>query len=270
MVFFRTYKQLTKKHTKRRMYIKIFVYLCNEVFIVGKHNNKIINNIMSVRFYTSGEEFVNSVTHFVGMLLAPVMLILLIAVMSDNDIFVFSEGDVDLFSSISTKLLGAIMFCAGVFILYTSSTIYHWVQPGHLKSIFRYIDHISIYVLIAASYTPILICAIGGILGWVMFFIMWTFVVLGAIYKIFFLTKWPRLSLALYLTMGWSCIFIAVPVWQKLPASALSCIFAEGFFYTAGSYFFVHDNRKYFHALWHVFVLLGTISHFAAVWIIMA
>lgn len=202
----------------------------------------------------SREEIANSLTHLAGALLAPVMLILLLATMSP-------EGQY--------KLLAAAMFCSGVFLLYTSSTCYHWALPGRLKSVLRYIDHINIYVLIAASYTPILICAIGGVLGWTMFFVMWALALLGAVYKIFFLKRWRRLSLGLYLLMGWSCVFIAVPVWQSLPASALCMILAEGIFYTSGSYFFMHDSRPYYHTFWHIFVLLGTLSHFAAVWIIM-
>lgn len=207
-----------------------------------------------MKIQNSREEKVNSLIHLTGVLLAPVMLILLLTTMSP-------EGRYNLFA--------AIMFCSGVFLLYTASTIYHWALPGRLKRIFRYVDHINIYVLIAASYTPILVCAVGGVTGWTMFFALWTFVLLGAVYKIFFLTRWPRLSLGLYLLMGWSFVFIAVPAWQNLPASALLMILAEGIFYTSGSYFFVHDSRPYFHALWHIFVLLGTISHFAAVWIIL-
>lgn len=223
-----------------------------------------------MRFYTSGEEVINGVTHFVGVVLAPVMLMLLLAAISDNGAAAASSGCGTVLSYGASKLLASIVFCAGAFMLYTSSAIYHWMLPGRLKNILRYADHINIYVLIAASYTPILICVVGGTLGWAMFFVLWGFALLGAVYKIFFLTRWPRLSLTLYLIMGWSCVFIAVPVWQNLPVPSLACIFAEGFFYTVGSYFFVHDSRRYFHALWHVFVLLGTVSHFAAVWIIMA
>jgi len=151
--------------------------------------------------------------------------------------------------------------------MYASSTVYHWTLPGKLKNYLRYFDHISIYVLIAASYTPVLICGVGGETGWVMFCILWGFVIFGAFYKIFFLGKYPRVSLGIYLAMGWSGLFIARPVWNSLPTVALWFLFAEGLFYTIGSYFFARDlKHAYYHAVWHLFVLCGTLSHFAAMW----
>lgn len=203
----------------------------------------------------SKEEITNSLTHLAGVLMAPVMLVLLLVTMSPEGRY---------------KLFAAIVFCSGVFLLYMASAFYHWALPGRLKNVLRYIDHINIYVLIAASYTPILVCSVGGVLGWTMFGVLWGFAVLGALYKVFFLHRWPKLSLGLYLLMGWSCVFIAVPVWQNVPKSALPMILAEGIIYTSGSYFFMHDSRHYYHAYWHGFVLMGTICHFVAVWIIMA
>lgn len=203
----------------------------------------------------SKEEIANSLTHLAGVLMAPVMLLLLLVTMSPGGRY---------------KLFAAIVFCSGVFLLYMASAFYHWALPGRLKSVLRYIDHINIYVLIAASYTPILVCSVGGMLGWTMFGVLWGFAVLGAFYKVFCLHRWPKLSLGLYLLMGWSCVFIAVPVCQNVPLSALAMILAEGIVYTAGSYFFMYDSRHYYHAYWHGFVLVGTICHFVAVWIIMA
>ena len=96
----------------------------------------------------------------------------------------------------------AIIFSISVLFMYTASTVYHWTPPGKAKKILRYFDHINIYVLIAASYTPILIVSVGGVLGWIMFAIMWILVLAGSFYKIFFLGKYPRLSLFIYLIMG--------------------------------------------------------------------
>lgn len=168
------------------------------------------------------------------------------------------------------SILGVLVFSISVFLMYTSSTIYHWVLPGKLKRILRYFDHINIYVLIAASYTPILLCAIGGTIGWIMLTFLWSMVIFGSFYKVLFLNKYPRLSLGIYLAMGWSIVFIAVPLWNALPAAALWWLVAEGFFYTTGSYFYAHDSKhSYFHAIWHLFVLGGTISHFAVVWCVL-
>ncbi|MCH5182455.1 MAG: hemolysin III family protein [Prevotellaceae bacterium] len=200
------------------------------------------------------EEVANTVTHLAGAVLAPLMTAVLAA-----------AGGGSL-----RHLLSALTFGFGVLALYTASTVYHFAMPGRLKRCLRYADHIGIYVLIAASYTPVLLCSVGGTAGWTVFGLLWALAALGAVYKLFFLGRWPRLSLALYLAMGWSGVAIAVPVWRAVPAEALWCIFAEGIFYTAGSWFYARDVRRYWHAVWHVFVLLGTLAHFAAVWIIYA
>ena len=118
--------------------------------------------------------------------------------------------------------------------------------------------------MIAASYTPICIGVVGGALGWTVFGLLWAVVIGGAVYKIIAIDRYPKLSLVLYLVMGWSVVFIAEPVFQRLTTTALLFILAEGLFYTGGTYFFAHDSRRYFHAIWHIFVLLGSISHWAA------
>lgn len=160
---------------------------------------------------------------------------------------------------------GVICFLSGMFFMFLSSTVYHWVREGRVKRALRKCDHISIYVMIACSYTPILIGVVGGWLGWTVFALQWIVVIIGAIYKITSLGRWPRLSLAIYLVMGWSIIFIAKPVLKALNPLTLWLLLAEGIAYTAGTYFFAHDSKPHYHAIWHVFVLLGAIAHWGAV-----
>lgn len=200
------------------------------------------------------EEVANTLTHLAGVVLAPLMTVVL-AVCGRESL---------------RHQLAALTFGLGVLALYAASTAYHFALPGRLKRALRYADHIGIYVLIAASYTPILLCSVGGVTGWTVFGLLWGIAALGAVFKLLFLGRRPRLSLGLYLAMGWSGVAIAVPVWQAVPAAALWCILGEGLFYTAGSWFYARDGRRYWHAVWHVFVLLGTLAHFAAVWIIYA
>lgn len=201
------------------------------------------------------EELANTVTHFSGVFLAILSSWLLIA------------------KSIGTTgqtLFAVIVFSLSVFLMYTASTIYHWTLPGKTKKMLRYFDHINIYLLIAASYTPILLCSVGGMLGWGMFAFLWVIALGGIFYKIFFLGKYPKLSLAIYLTMGWSVILIARPVWESVPQMALLFILFEGLFYTIGTFFYSRDKKyPYFHAIWHLFVLLGTCMHCMAVWLIL-
>lgn len=160
---------------------------------------------------------------------------------------------------------GVIFFIVGMFLMFLSSTIYHWVHPGIAKDVLRKLDHISIYVMIACSYTPICVGVVGGWIGWTVFGVQWAAVIGGTFYKIFALGKYPKLSLALYLVMGWSVLLVIEPVMSRLSWLAISFLFAEGLFYTAGTYFFANDNKLHFHAIWHVFVLLGAISHWSVV-----
>lgn len=165
--------------------------------------------------------------------------------------------------------MGVLFFIVGMFLMFLSSTIYHWLKPGIAKNILRKCDHISIYVMIACSYTPICIAVVGGWIGWVTFGLLWAVVIAGTVYKIVAMGKYPRLSLALYLVMGWSIVFIAKPVFESLSVLSMFLIFAEGVLYTAGTYFFTKDSKPHFHAVWHVFVLLGAIAHWSAILTIM-
>lgn len=164
---------------------------------------------------------------------------------------------------------GVTFFTCGMLLMYAASTLYHWWMPGRTKQRLRVFDHISIYVMIAASYTPICIGVVGGALGWTMFGLLWGTAVGGAIYKITAINRYPRLSLLIYLIMGWAFIFMAEPVCTRIPTSALCAILAEGLFYTSGTYFFAHDSRPYFHGVWHIFVLLGSVAHWLGILLIL-
>lgn len=164
--------------------------------------------------------------------------------------------------------MGILFFIVGMFLMFLSSTIYHWMPIGRARNILRRCDHISIYVMIACSYTPICIAVVGGWLGWLVFGLMWAIVAAGTVYKILAIDRYPRLSLALYLLMGWSVVFIAKPVFEQLTTASISLIVLEGLFYTIGTYFFAKDYHKHFHAIWHIFVLLGAASHWTAILLI--
>ncbi len=162
-------------------------------------------------------------------------------------------------------MMGVIFFISGMFLMFLSSTLYHWMRPGIIKQALRKCDHISIYVMIACSYTPICIGVIGGWLGWLIFGLQWAVVIGGTFYKLFAIGKYPRLSLTLYLIMGWSILLIIKPVMDKLSVTSIILLLLEGLFYTSGTYFYSNDKRKGFHAIWHIFVLLGAMAHWGAV-----
>ena len=142
---------------------------------------------------------------------------------------------------------GTTCFTCGMLLMYAASTLYHWALPGRAKRRLRIFDHISIYVMIAASYTPICIGVVGGALGWSVFAALWAVAAGGAVYKIAAIDRYPRLS----------------------PA-ALAAIGAEGLLYTSGTWFFAHDSKPYFHGVWHLFVLLGSVAHWLAILLLLS
>lgn len=168
------------------------------------------------------------------------------------------------------QLLGTILFMAGMMLMYGSSTLYHIVTAPAHKARLRIFDHISIYVMIAGSYSPICLTALGGWLGWSLFAFLWGCVLLGVIGKFVALGKHPRLSLALYLAMGWVGVLVMIPMWQNMSHAAFWWIIAEGLFYSIGTYFFnLDEQHKFYHAIWHVFILFGSLSHSIATWLIL-
>lgn len=202
----------------------------------------------------TSEEIANTLTHLVGIVFALVTAWLLLR-HSVNAVW--------------QQTFGMAVFSAAMLFMYTASTVYHWTLPDKTKRLLRHFDHISIYVLIAASYTPIWLCIVGGTAGWIAFGLMWGVALIGSIVKLVALGKYPRLSLAVYLIMGWSAVFAIVPIWNAMSVTALLWLLSEGIFYTVGTYFYAHDERPFYHAVWHIFVLGGTVSHFMAMWSIM-
>jgi len=168
------------------------------------------------------------------------------------------------------EVLGTALFLFGMLLMYGSSTLYHMVlHPVH-KARLRIFDHISIYVMIAGSYSVICLCSLGGWIGWTLFAFLWACVLVGAIGKFIALGKHPRLSLTLYLMMGWAALLVIWPMWQHMPHAAFWWVLAEGVCYSVGAYFFSKDEQHaFYHAIWHVFIILGSVSHTIATWIIL-
>ena len=160
-------------------------------------------------------------------------------------------------STFNFQLLGTLLFLLGMLLMFLSSTLYHTVTSPKHKARLRIFDHISIYVMIAGSYSLICMSVVGG---WI-----------GAIGKFVALGKHPKLSLALYLAMGWVALLILYPMWLHMSHAAFFWIIAEGVFYTIGSYFFNKDEEHaFYHAIWHVFITLGAASHTIATWLILS
>ena len=174
-------------------------------------------------------------------------------------------------STFNFQLLGTSLFLLGSFLMYFASTLYHVVVAPKAKARIRIFDHISIYVMIAGSYSPICLTVVGGWMGWSLFGFLWACVIAGVVGKIIALGKHPHLSLTLYLMMGWAALLVIWPMWQNMSHSAFWWVIAEGVFYTIGSYFFSKDEEHaFYHAIWHIFIILGSLSHTIALWLILA
>jgi hemolysin III len=208
----------------------------------------------------SSEERVNTITHLIALVATLVIAWPLLRLAA------FSQR-----STFNYQLLGTALFLLGMFLMYGSSTLYHAVTaPAHKRRL-RVFDHISIYIMIAGSYSPVCLTVIGGWIGWTLFGFLWGCVLAGVIGKVIALGRFPRLSLALYLMMGWVALLVLVPMWRNMSHEAFWCIIAEGVFYTLGSYFFNHDEQHaYYHAVWHVFIILGAAAHTVALWLVLA
>ena len=192
------------------------------------------------------EEKLNAQTHGLGALLGIVALILLI-------IFDTHKTAYSLFS--------VIVYGISIIILFTASTLYHSVRDERKKHYFRIVDHVSIYLLIAGTYTPVLLISLNHSLGWTLFYVVWCIALFGIILKLFFTGKFEIFSTLLYLVMGWLIIFDFTNL-AKVFGEGILFLFAGGLAYTVGIVFYAIHRIPYNHVIWHLFVLAGAIFHF--------
>ena len=206
-----------------------------------------------------GEEKANTLTHFIPLLATIALVWPLMHVAAESSIAVPVYN-----------IIGSALFLTGMVLMYTSSTLYHWVINPIRKARLRIFDHIAIYAMIAGSYSLICLSVVGGWLGWTLFIFLWVCVLAGAIGKIIALGRYPKLSLALYLAMGWVALIMIVPMWRNMTHAAFFWVFAEGVAYTLGSYFFSKDEEHaYYHAIWHIFIVLGSACHTIATFLVL-
>ena len=199
----------------------------------------------------SREELVNALTHGLGAVASAVGGATLIAL-------ALRVGDL-------WQVLGTAIYTTSLILLYSASTLYHAARSRVLKARLRVLDHSAIYLLIAGTYTPFGLGVLRGERGWSLLAALWVLAVAGVVYKLFLLERFPRLSTATYLAMGWLGVLMLPTMARLLPASTLLWLVAGGVAYTAGTVFFHARRVRYAHAIWHGFVLTGSACHFMAV-----
>jgi hemolysin III len=200
---------------------------------------------------TLGEELANSITHGVGAAFSVAGLVVMVVIAA--------------WRGTSSHVAACTVYGASLVLLYLSSTLYHALMNGPAKRVFRILDHASIYVLIAGTYTPFTLVTLRGVWGWALFGIVWTLAVMGIVFKCFFTGRLHVLSTTMYVLMGWIAVVATRPLLQALPWSGFLWLLAGGVLYTVGVAFFAW-RRKYAHTIWHLFVLAGSVCHFLAVY----
>tara|TARA_R110000796_G_scaffold252631_1_gene389124 strand:+ start:102 stop:734 length:633 start_codon:yes stop_codon:yes gene_type:complete len=192
------------------------------------------------------EELLNTISHALGILLGIVGLFLLLNQNSNKSDY---------------ALLGILIYTFSTVLLYSASTAYHAIVNPSLKRKFRILDHISIYFLIAGTYTPVALITLINGNGWLIFGIVWSIALFGTILKLFFTGKYEILSLLLYLIMGWLIVFDFQNLWNHSSSLGITLLMIGGSFYTIGIVFYAVKKIPYNHFIWHLFVLGGSISH---------
>ena len=201
--------------------------------------------------YSLREEIAHGVTHGIGALLAIAGLAVLTARAAVH-------GDVWQMVSVS-------VFGAALVLMYAASTLFHSIPLPNTKRVFRVLDHCLIYVLIAGTYTPFTLVTLRGPWGWSLFGAVWGLALAGIVFKVFTTGRFEKLSLAVYLIMGW-CVLLAVkPLMAALPEGGLWLLLAGGLSYSIGTIFYRWESLRYHHAIWHLFVLGGSVAHYFAV-----
>jgi hemolysin III len=204
------------------------------------------------RQLTNREEVVNSITHGIGALLSIVALVALVILADKNG---------DIWHTVSYSIYGVTLI-----LLYLSSTLYHSFSKPRIKNLFARLDHVSIFMLIAGTYTPILLINIHGAWGWTLFGIIWGIAVVGAVIRSIYLHRFRKLMVAVYLLMGWMFVLAGKQIYLNLPAKSLMFLVLGGIAYSVGVVFYMWRKLPYSHGIGHLFVLGGSVLHFFAIY----
>jgi hemolysin III len=200
---------------------------------------------------SSHDEIANACTHAIGVALALAGLAVLVTLASVH--------------GSARQIVSYSIYGASLVLLYAVSTAYHGVRAPRAKRVLRTLDHAAIYLLIAGTYTPFALISLRGAWGWSLLGIIWGLAATGVVFKVFFTGRFPITSTVVYLAMGWLALVAVRQLFAHIPPAGLVLLFGGGLCYTLGILFFALDHKRFHHAIWHVFVLAGSVCHFFAV-----
>ena len=204
------------------------------------------------KYYPPEEERINIGSHAIGLLLSVVGLVTLV--------IRASEG------GRAVHVVSATVFAVSMMALYAASVAYHSTQDPVLRTRLRTVDHSAIYVLIAGTYTPFALVTLQGTAGWVLFSVIWSMALTGIVLKLFFTGRYKLFSTLMYVFMGWLIVFFIKPLVASFPPAGLAWLLAGGVAYTLGAVLYSIPRVPFHHAVFHVFVVLGSACHFVAVY----
>ncbi len=199
--------------------------------------------------YSPTEEWLNSISHGLGLIFAIVGLVYLL-LRSDSTLAITSSA----------------IYGATLTIMFLASTFYHGATNQRVKGWLKLLDHSAIYLLIAGTYTPFLLVSIGGWLGITAIVVIWSIALFGVVFKCFARSRFPKVSVITYLVMGWLAVFLIYPLYQAVPGSGLALLIAGGLCFSIGVLFYVAKKVKFTHAIWHVFVIAGCACHYFSIY----
>jgi len=205
-----------------------------------------------LKFYSLGEEIANAVTHGIGTGLSVAGLILLV-------VLAYQRG------TVAWQIASLSVYGASLVLLHLSSTLYHSLRPPKAKLVFRVFDHGSIYLLIAGTYTPFLVVGMPGTLAWFLLGTIWALAITGIVLSAVFIGRFPKLSTTAYILMGWLVVAAGKQLVVSVPRGGLVLLIVGGLAYTMGIIFYAWKKLPYNHAIWHLFVLGGSVSHYLAI-----
>ena len=197
------------------------------------------------------EEFASTVTHGVGLAMSLTGLVVLVVLAA--------------LKGTAWHIVSCAIYGATLVLLYTASTLYHAVRSPRAKHVLRILDHGAIYLLIAGTYTPFTLVTLRGGLGWTLFGLVWGLALVGILFKVFHVGRFPIVSMLVYLSMGWLVVIAWKPVLRTIPGGGIAWLVAGGLAYTAGILFYASHKLPFNHAIWHLFVLGGSVCHYVAV-----
>lgn len=213
------------------------------------NNNTRVTPKLYNRAYSAVEEWLNSVSHGIGFVAAIVGLVFLL-----------------LRAEHPLAVTAAAVYGATLILMFLSSTLYHAISHTKAKGLLKLFDHSAIYLLIAGTYTPLMLVSIGGLLGITMTAVIWALALAGVAFKLIAQHRFPKVSVATYLLMGWIALGMIYPLYVALPGAGLWLLFAGGLLFSVGVIFYVAKSKPFTHAIWHLFVLGGCSCHFFSIY----